>query len=139
MQINFPKNRPIRAYTDGSHNPNTGDSGWGVVFVVDGADVGRAGGKLFGNIDPFRAEVHALIGAVKLTPPRSTVTFHTDSLFVVTVFGKRHFDQAPDLWKAFMDETKTKDRIVRLEWVKGHADNPYNLEADSIARRVAEG
>ena len=134
-KISFPANRPISAYTDGSHNPNTGDGGWGVVFVVDGIDVGRAGGKLFGNIDPFRAEIYALIGAIKLTPPRSIVTFYTDSLFVVTVFGKRHFDQAPDLWKAFMDETS--NRIVRLEWVKGHADNPYNLEADSIARMTA--
>lgn len=137
MKINFPKNRPIRAYTDGSHNPNTGDSGWGVVFVVDGVDVGRAGGKLFGNIDPFRAEVHALIGAVKLTPPRSIVTFYTDSLFVVTVYGKKHYDNAPYLWKEFLEAVG--DRIIRIEWVKGHADNEHNVEADLIARKVAGG
>jgi ribonuclease HI len=137
MHITFPKNRPIRAYTDGSHNPNTGDSGWGVVFVVDGIDVGRAGGKLFGNINPFRAEVHALIGAVKLTPPRSIVTFYTDSLFVVTVYGKKHYDNAPDLWKEFLEAVG--DRIIRIEWVKGHADNEHNVEADLIARKVAGG
>ncbi|WP_297472999.1 RNase H family protein [Ferrovum sp.] len=136
-KIHFPVNRHICAYTDGSHNPNTGDSGWGVVFVVDGIDVGRAGGRLFGNINPFRAEIHALVGAIKLTPPRSIVTLCTDSLHVVTVFGKRHFDHAPDLWKEFTNAAS--GRIVRIEWIKGHADNPYNLEADSIARKVAEG
>ncbi|QKE37307.1 ribonuclease HI [Ferrovum myxofaciens] len=136
-QITFPNNRPIDAYTDGSHNPNTGESGWGVVFIVDGIDVGRAGGKLFGNIDPFRAELHALIGAVRLTPPRSIVTFYTDSLFVVTVYGKRYYDQAPELWNEFLEAVG--DRVIRLEWIKGHADNEHNIEADLIARKVAAG
>jgi ribonuclease HI len=42
-----------------------------------------------------------------------------------------------DLWRRFYELSK-KNKI-RFEWVRGHADNPYNNRCDILATSAADG
>lgn len=43
----------------------------------------------------------------------------------------------PDLWKRYHEVAKPF--TIKMVWVKGHADNPYNNKCDELATRAADG
>ena len=135
----------ITMYTDGSSMGNPGPGGYGVVLMA-----GRhrkelsQGYRLTTN---NRMELMAVIvGLEALKIPQSTVTVHSDSLYVVHavekgwVFGweKKNFagKKNADLWQRFLKVYRSHS--VRFKWVKGHAGNPENERCDSLAVNAAQ-
>jgi ribonuclease HI len=69
------------------------------------------------------------------------VTVYSDSKYVVDAISKGWLDnwvrthfkdkKNEDLWRRYLAIARKHD--VRLVWVKGHADNPYNNRCDALA------
>lgn len=134
----------IVMYTDGACSGNPGPGGWGVLIQRDGKEERLCGG------DPAttnnRMELLAAIKGLEAMPEGTAVTLYTDSTYVkngVTSWvagwkrnGWRTAAKKPvknqDLWEP-LDALATA-RDVTWKWVKGHAGDPGNEEADRLAR-----
>ena len=132
----------ITAYTDGACSGNPGPGGWGVLIL------GEPPRRMCGG-DPAttnnRMELRAAIEALRAHPEGTAMTVHTDSQYVkngVTQWvhgwkrnGWKTAARKPvknqDLWQA-LDALATA-RDVTWAWVKGHAGDPGNEEADRLA------
>ena len=120
----------IEIYTDGACSGNPGPGGWAALIVSGGKTE-----KLHGGEDPTtnnRMEMLAAIKGLEAVPPSSAVTVFSDSRLLVntmTLGWKRNKNR--DLWEQ-LDEAAAARR-VRWQWVKGHADDPMNREADRLA------
>lgn len=132
-------------YTDGACKGNPGPGGWGWVIL----------GERFasGAEDPStnqRMEVQAVLHAV--THLEGPLEIVSDSTYVVNCFkdgwwrgwerrGWKNSQKKPvanqDLWKPLIAAYKEAD--VEFRWVKGHAGDPGNDEADRLAVEAAEG
>jgi ribonuclease HI len=123
------------AYADGSCLGNPGPGGWGVVIVnPDGSTRTLSGANPATTNN--RMEMTAAIEALRFSPPGAEVTIRTDSQYVVktmTLGWKRR--ENLDLWRQLDDEAE--QRRVRWEWVRGHAGDTHNEQADEIARTAA--
>ena len=76
------------------------------------------------------------------------LTIHSDSQYVVKAInegwlnnwiktGFKGGKKNKDLWvKYFQLSKKFK---IKIQWVKGHADNPYNNRCDELATTAADG
>ena len=96
-----------------------------------------------------RMELMAVIkGLEALRKPHTRVVVYSDSKYVVDaiqkgwlfVWLKTNFKggkKNPDLWVRFY-KMYTQHQ-VRMAWVKGHADNPYNNRCDELATMAADG
>lgn len=123
------------AYADGSCLGNPGPGGWGVVIInADGST------RVLSGTNPAttnnRMEITAAIEALRAFPPGAEVTVRTDSQYVVktmTVGWKRR--ENLDLWREL--DAEAAHRLVRWEWVRGHADDIHNNRADELARTAA--
>jgi len=91
-----------------------------------------------------RMELTAAIEALRSLPDRSKVQMFTDSSYLLngaTVWLKGWKDrgwkrkEGPllniDLWQALDVELQRHD--IKWHWVKGHAGNVYNEQADQLA------
>ena len=132
-------------YTDGACSGNPGPGGWGWVmpdhYWASGAE------------DPStnqRMELQAVLHAV--THLDGPIEIVSDSTYVVNCFqdewwrgwerrGWRNSQKKDvanqDLWKPLIDAYKRSD--VTFRWVKGHAGNTWNEEADRLAVQAAAG
>ncbi|HTO16169.1 MAG TPA: ribonuclease HI [Edaphocola sp.] len=133
-------------YTDGASRGNPGRGGFGIVLKW-GATI-REISEGFRHTTNNRMELLAVIVALEvLTRDGVNVTIYTDSKYVVDsvekgwVFGweKTGFAKKknPDLWKRFLKAYRKHE--VKFQWVKGHADNPYNNRCDALATAAADG
>lgn len=132
----------ITVYTDGACSGNPGPGGWGVL--IEGPEPKRLCGG-----DPAttnnRMELQAAIEALSAFPNGTAMTVHTDSQYVkngVTQWvhgwkrnGWKTAARKPvknqDLWQAL--DALAAERAVTWAWVKGHAGDPGNEEADRLA------
>lgn len=134
----------ITIYTDGSALGNPGPGGYGIVLMAGQhfKEVSQ-GYRLTTN---NRMELLAVIVALEmLKKPNSDVTIYSDSKYVVDavakgwVFGwqQKGFKgkKNVDLWQRFLRIYPRHK--VRFQWVKGHADNPYNERCDRLAVAAA--
>lgn len=134
----------ITVYTDGSALGNPGPGGYGIVLMAGQhfKEVSQGYRRTTNN----RMELLAVIVALEmLKNPNSAVTIYSDSKYVVDsvekgwVFGwqKKGFKgkKNVDLWQRFL-RIYPKHR-VKFQWVKGHADNPYNERCDRLAVAAA--
>ena len=83
-----------------------------------------------------RMEILAVIMGLEATPKSTTVSVHSDSQYVVNTMTrnwKRRKNQ--DLW-ARLDQAAAQ-RQVSWQWVRGHAGQPENEEADHLASQEA--
>ena len=120
----------IEIYTDGACSGNPGPGGWAALIVSDGRTEKLHGGE--DDTTNNRMEMLAAIEGLEAVPPSSAVTVFSDSRLLVntmTLGWKRNKNR--DLW-ARLDEAAAARR-VRWQWVKGHADDPMNREADRLA------
>jgi ribonuclease HI len=123
------------AYADGSCLGNPGPGGWGVVIInADGST------RVLSGANPAttnnRMEITAAIEALRAFPPGAEVTVRTDSQYVVktmTLGWKRR--ENLDLWREL--DAEVARRLVRWEWVRGHAGDIHNNRADELARTAA--
>lgn len=133
----------IEIYTDGACSGNPGPGGWGAVLVYDGR-VKKISGfeKLTTN---NRMEIKAVIEGLSALKKPCDVTVYSDSSYVIKgmqtwVFNwqknnwkttnKKPVKNA-DLWQELLEISNK--HVIDWCWVKGHAGNAGNEEADRLA------
>src|SRR5262249_26966050 len=123
------------AYADGACLGNPGPGGWGVV-IVDGDGSTRVLSGANPATTNNRMEITAVIEALRAFPSGAELTIRTDSQYGVktmTLGGNRR--ENIDLWQHL--DAEAAHRLVRWEWVRGHAGNEHNEHADELARTAA--
>lgn len=135
--INSTCEKPIYdCWTDGSCNNLSlnGEGGAAYLVMRDGREIRRASKGLV-NTTNNRAEMLAIISAVKWCPAGAQVNVHTDSKYCIMSFLRKG---------RIMGNVKNSDLIhlyrqvasgkyVHFEWVKGHNGDEYNELVDSMA------
>ena len=79
-----------------------------------------------------RMELTAAIKGLEATPAKASVSLFSDSSYLVNTMTrnwKRRANQ--DLWHQLDSLAATRD--VQWHWVRGHAGDPWNEEADRLA------
>jgi ribonuclease HI len=141
-----------KIYTDGACSGNPGPGGWGAAIYFQDGQVQDLGGSQAGTTNN-RMELQAAIGALKAyeaSGQQEPITLYTDSEYVrngitkwisgwkkkgwKTAAGKAVLNQ--DLWEELDALNSSK---ITWQYVKGHAGDPGNERADTIAVRYAQG
>jgi ribonuclease HI len=137
----------ITIYTDGSSRGNPGPGGYGVILMYGQHRKELSHG--FRMTTNNRMELMAVIEGIKaLNTTDIPVKIYSDSQYVVnaiekgwlTTWIKTNFKggkKNPDLWKEY--HRLSKDYNIKLHWVKGHAENPFNNRCDELATSAADG
>jgi ribonuclease HI len=126
--------QPVLVYADGSCEGNPGPGGWGVVIVTPEGKRRLSGGD--SQTTNNRMEIMAAIEALRAIDPGVPVILRSDSQYLVKTMNegwRRTKNQ--DLWKQLDAEVARHN--VRFEWVRGHAGDALNEEADELAREAA--
>jgi len=137
----------ITIYTDGAARGNPGPGGYGVILQSGQHRKELSGG--YRRTTNNRMELMAVIEGLKaLKKEDCQVTIYSDSQYVVKAVeqgwlknwiatnfkgGKKN----KDLWLEY--DYLAKKHRVRFQWVKGHADNPFNNRCDELATAAADG
>ncbi|HRE64780.1 MAG TPA: ribonuclease HI [Ferruginibacter sp.] len=137
----------ISIYTDGSSRGNPGPGGYGVVLMSGHHRKELSQGyRLTTN---NRMELLAVIkGLESIKKNELPVTIYSDSKYVVDAISKGWLNtwiknnfaggkKNPDLWKQYY--LLSKCFTIKMVWVKGHADNPFNNRCDELATAAADG
>jgi ribonuclease HI len=134
----------VKIYTDGSCSPNPGPGGWGCVVLPEQGKKVQLSGREEATTNN-RMELQAALAALASLRSPHIVELYTDSKYVqngitswIDNWRKNNWltvEREPvknqDLWESLAQEMERHQ--VRWFWVKGHADNPYNEEADTLA------
>lgn len=136
----------IDLYTDGSCLGNPGPGGVGIVVTRNGVELERLSfgeaSKTTNNVMELSATI-AGIAYVKGKYPSENITIFTDANYVVRGMNewrggwkKRKWSNVKnvELWK----ELDVLGDDCTYVWVKGHADNEFNVIADVLAREAAK-
>lgn len=137
----------IKIFTDGASRGNPGPGGYGAILMYGHHKKELSKGyRLTTN---NRMEIMGVLAALKaLKKTDLPVVVYSDSQYVVNTIEKgwlktwiktdfKGGKKNKDLWTLFYDLTKGMD--LKLVWVKGHADNPYNNRCDELATAAADG
>ena len=141
--------KTVVIYTDGACKGNPGPGGWGALLRA-----GEHRKELFGG-EPHttnnRMELRGVIEGLKALKRPSRVRIQCDSAYVVNAHLKgwierwqqngwktsdRKAVKNADLWREL--EALADRHTIRWHWVRGHADDPGNLQADALANRGVE-
>jgi len=137
----------ITIYTDGSSRGNPGPGGFGAILMYNGHHKELSQG--FRLTTNNRMELMAVIAGIKaLTKKEIPIRIYSDSQYVVNAIEKGWLNtwiktnfkggkKNSDLWKEYF--TLSRDLNIKMIWVKGHADNPYNNRCDELATSAADG
>ncbi len=140
-QTNLPQGV---AYTDGACSGNPGPGGWAFVVNIKGQTTREGSGGTTATTNN-RMELTAVIELLRNLQGPHAVTIHTDSQYVMKGFtewlpgwrrkGWRTAQGKPvenrDLWEAML--AAALPHKLSWVWVKGHAGNPLNERADTLA------
>ena len=120
------------AYTDGSCNNATNRKGGAAYIILKDNKIIKEANKHFAGTTSNRMEMLAIISAINSIPEMSAITIHSDSKYAINIFsGINHPSANTDLVGLFYKCSKNK--IVRFNWVKGHAGNVGNEYVDRLA------
>ena len=137
----------ITMYTDGAARGNPGPGGYGTILMF-GKHVKEIS-KGFKHTTNNRMELWAIIAGLEaITNKALPVTIYSDSQYVVNSINKGWLNtwiktnfkggkKNSDLWKKYY--ALAKNFSIKIVWVKGHADNPYNNRCDELATAAADG
>jgi ribonuclease HI len=137
----------IKIYTDGSCLKNPGNGGWAAIINNNG-DVKKISGnekKTTNN----RMELMAPINALKDLSSNDVIEIYTDSQYVklgitewINTWVKNNWQTSKkedvknkDLWLKLYNLNRLLN--VKWNWVKAHAGNQLNDEADLLAKKAA--
>lgn len=133
-------------YTDGAARGNPGPGGYGVVLMYGQHRRELSGG--FRKTTNNRMELMAVIVALEsLTKKNIAVKIYSDSKYIVDSIEKKWVDKwirtnfkggkkNRDLWLRYA--AIARHYSISLNWVKGHASNPYNNRCDQLATAAAD-
>ena len=137
----------ITIYTDGSSKGNPGPGGFGAILMFGKHSKEISMGYRFTTNN--RMELMAVLASIEALKKNDLpLTIHSDSQYVVKAInegwlnnwiktGFKGGKKNKDLWvKYFQLSKKFK---IKIQWVKGHADNPYNNRCDELATTAADG
>ncbi|MGB2996161.1 MAG: ribonuclease HI [Ferruginibacter sp.] len=137
----------ITIYTDGSSKGNPGPGGFGAILMFGKHSKEISMGYRFTTNN--RMELMAVLASLEALKKNDLpLTIHSDSQYVVKAInegwlnnwiktGFKGGKKNKDLWvKYFQLSKKFK---IKIQWVKGHADNPYNNRCDELATTAADG
>lgn len=147
-----PRPSLLEIWTDGGCEPNPGVGGWAAIILRGGAlEKELSGGER--DTTNNRMELAAAIAALEFCEPGMEVVVYSDSQYVVNGITKwvpgwkqlgwqrktKSMGQsvAPlnvDLWKRL--DALNALRLVRWEWVRGHAGSQWNERADQLAAQA---
>lgn len=139
--------KSVTVYTDGACSGNPGPGGWAAILTYKGTEKEISGGeKLTTN---NRMELTAVIRALSLLKEPCAVTVVTDSQYISRAinenwlkkwkaagFTKKGGLKNAELWQE-LDALLSRHE-VSFQWVKGHADNPFNNRCDELAVKERE-
>ena len=135
----------VEIYTDGACRGNPGPGGWGALLIAGGHRKSLYGAE--SETTNNRMELTAAIEALNALKGKRRVVLHTDSKYVKDGIeswlanwksrGWKTANKKPvknqDLWQSLDQAVNRHD--LQWKWVKGHAGNPGNEEADALANR----
>jgi len=132
-------------YTDGSARGNPGPGGYGVILQWGKAYKEFSEG--FRMTTNNRMELMAVIVALQqLKKTGLDIIIYTDSQYVLNSVEKGWLQnwiktgfkgkKNADLWMIYAK--LAKDHKIKFNWVKGHADNPFNNRCDVLATQAAD-
>ncbi len=138
----------VTIYTDGACRGNPGPGGWGALLQFGSHEKTINGNEAATTNN--RMEMTAAIEALRSLSRCCDVELYTDSQYLRTGvlewlanWKKRNWITAArkpvknrDLWEA-LDEQINQHRI-NWHWVKGHAGNPGNEQADLLANKAID-
>jgi ribonuclease HI len=139
--------KEITLYTDGAARGNPGPGGYGAILMYGHHRKELSQG--FKHTTNNRMELWAIIAGLEEIKNRDIpVVVYSDSQYVVNSVTKGWLEtwmktnfkggkKNADLWKKY--HALAKNFSVRMVWVKGHADNPYNNRCDELATAAADG
>ena len=137
-------NKAIQIYTDGACSGNPGPGGWGAVLCYGERRRTLSGGEALTTNN--RMELTAVIHGLEALKRDCEIQIYTDSTYVrdgITQWlprwrkrGWRTAAKQPvknrDLWESL--DALANLHTVEWIWVKGHAGNIGNEQADKLAR-----
>ena len=137
----------IQIYTDGSSRGNPGPGGYGAILMFGNHRKELSQGyRLTTN---NRMELLAVIAGLETIKKNDLpVIVYSDSQYVVNSIEKGWLKnwiktnfaggkKNKDLWTKYYELSKPMS--VKMVWVKGHANNPYNNRCDELATSAADG
>ena len=139
---------PVVMHTDGACSGNPGPGGWGVVMEYTGRRKELSGGAK--ETTNNRMELMAAICGLEALKCPNRVILVTDSEYLRNGITRWINAWKRNDWRTSSKKpVKNKDLWQRLEaamaphevdwrWVRGHAGNPGNERADTLARRGME-
>ena len=145
MSVLKSSDHKIEIYTDGGCDPNPGPGGWAAI-ILDGKVKKILKGYAAESTNN-RMELTAALEALKQIDASKPIKIYTDSQYLqkgveqwLTNWKERNWKRKGgvlaniDLWKEISEEIT--HRKITWRWIKGHAGNPYNEQADRIAQQV---
>lgn len=122
------------AYTDGSADTiNDIRPGGSAYIIMKDEEIIRARNKQLIGTTINRAELLAIVSAVKYCPTDMPLHIYTDSQYCIGVLsGKDHGKANLDLIKMFRQFAKNHQEVV-FHWVRGHSGDAYNEMVDDMA------
>ena len=134
-------------YTDGACKGNPGPGGWGALLRSGAVEKELFGGEP--ETTNNRMEMTAVIEALAALKRPCRVTLYLDSEYVrkgITewlkgwkakgwVTAAKQPVKNVDLWQRLDDLVQHAGHQIEWRWVKGHAGDPGNERADSLANR----
>jgi ribonuclease HI len=138
------ENTHLVIYTDGACSGNPGPGAYGIIILANN-QVKHKYAVFAGNTTSNRMELSALLWVLKYVSA-PTIDIYSDSNYVVQGINNWLAGWKKNNWKTTSGSVKNLDlwqevdllmhNNIRLHWVKGHNNNPYNDQVDQMAREA---